>query len=841
MKRFITKALFLFILFISFSLQNSITQIHVPHSKTQEEFVYDGFKEKSSETTDEMLQFTAGGHIFGFRKGDVFIASGDHALRIEFVNARPVSPVDEGISPDTENNRQTAEPLGRVSYSDLWDGVTLVYERKGTGVVKSTYTIQPEGADASSLVDRIRLRYNVPVAVDGSGNLVFSFDTGQMRESYPVAWQEIKGEHIPVEVSFCSLNEREVSFKVGSYDPQFPLVIDGVLIWITFMGSSSFDYGNAIAVDTSGNVYVAGLSDATWGTPVNPHAGSAGFFDAFVAKLNSSGVRQWHTFMGAANFTDDGYGIAVDGAGNVYVVGRSNATWGTPVNPHAGGDDAFVAKLNSSGVRQWHTFMGSTDIDIGYAIAVDGSGNVYVAGRSSATWGSPVNAHAGLKDAFAAKLDGSGIRQWHTFMGSASDDYGGGIAVDTSGNLYVAGYSDATWGTPVYPFAALSDAFAAKLNSSGVRQWHTFMGSFSDDNGWGIAVGTSGNVYVAGRSNTTWGTPINPHAGGNNDTFAAKLDGSGVRQWHTFMGSASDDYGYAIAVDTSRNVYVAGNSYANWGTPINPHTGGLYDAFAAKIADTGNSQMLWAHPNSGSAHLWTLNSSLGIASTKGFALGAGWWVVSYHRNADGTGQMLWANPGMGWAHLWTLNASLGIVSTKGFAMPAGWWATGYHRNSDGTGYLLWALPGTGLAHLWTLNASNQIVSTKGFAMAANWWAISYHRNADGTSQLLWTHPGNGLAHLWTLNASLAIASTRGYALTANWWATSYHRNVDGTSQLFWTHPGNSLGHLWTLNSGLGLASTKGYSFASGWWGFSFNGSTSSSGDILLSPEMRVKN
>jgi len=202
-------------------------------SLTKEGLVFDGFKEKSPRTTDEMLQFTAEGHILGFRKGDVFIASGDHALRIEFVNARPVSPVDEGISPDTENNRQTAEPLGRVSYSDLWDGVTLVYKRHGTGVVKSTYTIQPEGTDASSPADRIRLRYNVPVAVDDGGNLVFSFETGQMREPHPVAWQKIKGEHVPVEVSFRSLSEREVGFKVGSYDPQFPLVIDGALTWNT--------------------------------------------------------------------------------------------------------------------------------------------------------------------------------------------------------------------------------------------------------------------------------------------------------------------------------------------------------------------------------------------------------------------------------------------------------------------------------------------------------------------------------------------------------------------------------------------------------------------------------
>jgi hypothetical protein len=115
---------------------------------------------------------------------------------------------------------------------------------------------------------------------------------------------------------------------------------------------------------------------------------------------------QWHTFMGSSG-NDQGVAMAVDGSGNVYVAGYSNATWGLPVNPYAGaGDyDAFAAKLNSSGALQWHTFMGSSDNDYGRAMAVDGSGNVYVAGYSSATWGSPLNAYAGGgKDAFVAKL-----------------------------------------------------------------------------------------------------------------------------------------------------------------------------------------------------------------------------------------------------------------------------------------------------------------------------------------------------------------------------------------------------------------------------------------------------
>jgi len=244
---------------------------------------------------------------------------------------------------------------------------------------------------------------------------------------------------------------------------------------------------------------------------------------------------------------------------------------------------------------------------------------------------------------------------------------------------------------------------------------------------------------------------------------------------------------------------------------------------------SGESQILWALPANGYAHLWKLNSSDGIDSTKGFALAAGWWATSYHR---GSSHLLWTDPVNGYAHLWDLNESNQIVGTKGFALAAQWWAMSYHRNTDGSGYILWSLPSSGYAHLWTLNASNQIVSTKGFALAAGWWATSYHRNADGSSFILWTDPVNGYAHLWTLNASNQIVSTKGFALAAGWWAMSYHRNADSTGQMLWTHPVNGYAHLWNLNAILGLVTTKGFSLAAGWWGFSYHGRTTSSGDIF---------
>ena len=341
-----------------------------------------------------------------------------------------------------------------------------------------------------------------------------------------------------------------------------------ILSWHTNMGSESDDLAEGIAVDGSGNIYVAGWTESTWGTPIHPYAGGR---DAFVAKLNSSGERLWHTFMGSSG-TDEALTVAVDGDGYVYVTGTSDASWGIPLHAHAGGDDGFAVKLNSDGVRQWHTFMGRTPEglggddgnDWGRSIAVDTNGTVYVAGVGSCgiaphSWCTDwVDPPQGSWDVWVTKLSADGVRQWHTFLGSVDTDWVRSIAVDGDSNIYVAGRSDADWGSPVHPYAGTRDALLAKLNTSGELLWHTFMGSENHDYGMGLAVDGSGNVYFSGSSSETWGTPINPGASG----FAAKLNSSGERLWHTFLGSEGVGYAWGLAIDESRNIFV-GSWYEN--------------------------------------------------------------------------------------------------------------------------------------------------------------------------------------------------------------------------------------------------------------------------------------
>ena len=205
--------------------------------------------------------------------------------------------------------------------------------------------------------------------------------------------------------------------------------------------------------------------------PLHAHSGGT---DIFVLKLDTfTGAYKWHTFYGSSN-TDEGYGIAIDGSGNVYVTGHSLATWGSPLHAHSGGDDIFVLKLDSSGAYQWHTFYGSSVIDFGDGIAVDGSGNVYVTGYSNATWSgpsgqNPLHAYSGNYDIFMLKLNSSGAYQWHTFYGSSGVDEGYGIAVDGSGNVYVTGYSYGTWNgpageIPLHAYSGYYDIFVLKIS-----------------------------------------------------------------------------------------------------------------------------------------------------------------------------------------------------------------------------------------------------------------------------------------------------------------------------------------------------------------------------------------
>ncbi|MDA7836719.1 SBBP repeat-containing protein [Salibacteraceae bacterium] len=401
-------------------------------------------------------------------------------------------------------------------------------------------------------------------ATDANGNVYLA---GYTRGSY--AGIATAGAHL------TSINNNYFGFLVK-------FNTSGERQWGTYYGGSDTDYGYSCATDTSGNVYLAGLTGSATGiATAGAHQTTyGGLSDAFLVKFNSSGVRQWGTYYGGTG-SDEGYSCATDASGNVYLAGRTSsttgiATTGAHQTTSGGSDDAFLVKFNSSGVRQWGTYYGGSQTELGHSCATDANGNVYLTGYTSssdgiATAGAHQTTSGGSYDAFLVKFNSSGVRQWGTYYGGTGSDEGYSCATDASGNVYLAGHTSSTTGIATVGshqniFGGSDDAFLVKFNSSGVRQWGTYYGGSQTELGHSCATDANGNVYLTGYTSSSDGiATAGAHQtilGGNQDAFLVKFGASGVRQWGTYYGGTQNDFSYSCATDANGNVHIAGTTFS---------------------------------------------------------------------------------------------------------------------------------------------------------------------------------------------------------------------------------------------------------------------------------------
>ena len=297
---------------------------------------------------------------------------------------------------------------------------------------------------------------------------------------------------------------------------------------------------------------------------------------------------------------DEGLGIAVDGAGNVYVTGQFQgyATFGSHSLSSSGGYDIFVAKLSPNGNWLWAVKAGGTSSnDRGYGIAVDGAGNAYVTGyfQDTATFGSHSLSSSGGYDIFVAKLSPEGIWVWAINPGGTGNSYGYSIALDGAGNVYATGEfrGTVTFGSSTLTVNSSStNILIVKLDASGNWLWAVKAGGTYSDSGYGIAVDGAGNAYVTGSFSSTATFGSQTLSTSNVDLFVAKLGPSGNWLWAVKSGGASLAEGYSIAVDGAGNAYVTG--YFDETITFSNNTlisSGCYDVFVAKITPSGN--WLW--------------------------------------------------------------------------------------------------------------------------------------------------------------------------------------------------------------------------------------------------------
>ncbi|MFM9997254.1 MAG: SBBP repeat-containing protein [Phycisphaerales bacterium] len=346
-------------------------------------------------------------------------------------------------------------------------------------------------------------------------------------------------------------------------------------LWTRQAGTPVNDQGYGVAVDAAGNAHVSGYTNGSLGGT------NLGGYDYFVAKYDASGALLWSRQGGTAS-DENGYGVAVDGAGNVYVGGYSG---GSLAAPNAGSNDIILAKYDSSGGLLWTRQSGTAGTDQGYGVAADNAGNAYVTGYSTGSLGAP---NAGGFDAVLLKYDASGTLLWTRQAGTDGTDLGLGVGVDIGGNVYFGGYTGGALGGPS---AGGLDAYVIKYNASGTLVWSRQTGSDSTDIGLNLAVTAAGHAHIAGY---TFGDMGGPHAGGG-DPFIARYDESGVLLWTRQPGTAAADQAYGVAVDGAGNAYLAGFTEGDFAGP----NAGSYDAFLAKYNASGTS--LWTRQTGTSA------------------------------------------------------------------------------------------------------------------------------------------------------------------------------------------------------------------------------------------------
>lgn len=486
------------------------------------------------------------------------------ALRMQFIGANPAAAVSGVGELETKTNyfrgNDSARWLtdvpnfARVRYEGVYAGVDLEFYGNSNNQSQYDFIVAPQ-ADAA----QIELDFAGADAVkidDKTGELLIETAAGTIKQSKPFSYQTTDaatGAKTEIESHFEIAGATKVRFRVGNYDPSKPLVIDPALnnlAFSTFLGGEGDDYGYGIKTDASGNVYVTGHTNSSFFPTTSGTFDTSGFLaDAFVTKMSADGSRlMYSTFIGGTG-DDFAFSLAVDATGNVYIGGFSNSgdyptTAGAFDTTFNGNYDAVVTKLNSNGNGLiYSTYIGGTGIDSGWSLAIDPAGAAYLTGETGSTNFPTLNAfdstfNGGLTDVFVSKLNAGGTSlSYSTFLGGASNDNGYGIAVDSSGNAVITGIA----GDNTFP---------------------TRVGSFDQTHN------------------------------GAADAFVTKLNAAGnTLGFSTFLGGSDTDLGVAVTLDAFGNVYVTGSTRGAGFPTANAFDTvhrGLFDMFVTKFTPGGN-------------------------------------------------------------------------------------------------------------------------------------------------------------------------------------------------------------------------------------------------------------
>ncbi len=378
------------------------------------------------------------------------------------------------------------------------------------------------------------------------------------------------------------------------------------VVYSTYLGGSSEDYALGITVDGSGNAYVTGDTSSTDFPVASAYQGShaGGGNDVFITKLNSAGSGLvFSTYLGGTG-DDKNRMVALDGSDNVYLTGYTASsdypTAAAYQSTIGGFYDGYVTALNAAGTALiYSTYLGGIGSDTGYDLTVSSGGNAYVIGSTESTDFPVQSAYqaaygGGTQDAILAKFDSSGTLNFSTFLGGTLDDYGRGIAIDGSEDIYLAGLTKST-NFPVQnahqPVASGNyDAFVTKMDTNGTGlSYSTYLGGSGEDNGLGIGVTTGNEAYVTGYTDSTDLPTILPYQSalsGGSDILMAKFDTGGSMRYSTYLGGSGVDYALGLHVGPNSRPYITGYTDST-----DLPTTGLYQTFAGGAGDAFVAQL----------------------------------------------------------------------------------------------------------------------------------------------------------------------------------------------------------------------------------------------------------
>lgn len=535
--------------------------------------------------------------------------------------------------------------FARVRYQKVYPGIDLVFYGH-QGQLEYDFQVAP-GADPAR--PELEFDGSTKLELEG-GDLVLHGEGDSVRLHAPHVYQLLGSRDQSVEGHFALRAANRVGFEVGGYDHSRELIIDPILTYSTYFGGSGSDNAS-VAVDTAGNIYLVGTTDSAINSFPQPAAGSPTQIGLnphiFVTKLNplgGTGGVEYLTFLGGSG-ADTSAGIAVDGGGNAFIAGTTSST-GFPTTstayqtaPAAKGSQCtsacrsvFVSVLNSAGSALiYSSYLSGNGDDIASGMTIDNRSNLFVTGTTTS------NDQASITVAFPAAMPptakqppfqgasgapiqffvskvntasvGAASISYSTYFGgetpSSAIAVGGGIAVDSTGNIYFTGTTNFLFtggGRPVdFPILnayqpcldqappttivnpvtctytttpTATDAFIAKLNPNvaAAQQllWSTYFGGSLDDVGTSIAVDSGANVYITGYTTSTDFTiptntlPFQSANAGGTDAFVARLNnpssGAVSSTYFSYLGGSGADKGLAIAVDTANGALLTGST-----------------------------------------------------------------------------------------------------------------------------------------------------------------------------------------------------------------------------------------------------------------------------------------